>query len=202
MITYICRRFLMMPFNCLCTVLSRGCEAYVVCGGTQSISVSYSRQEFKAFGEQWDMCPSNISRYLSEVLCAWNPATNTEAQRHYCNWNVIRIVHRAGKSCVKDSRTFPLLKWLLVECIHQLSLCLTKHHTMKKYWGSGGIASHVLDLGTRWRWVVSFTPRPLYPVSIVWEAEWAPEPFCTRWWREKFPAPAGNRTLELRLSNP
>jgi hypothetical protein len=29
--------------------------------------------------------------------------------------------------------------------------------------GSGGIAPRILDLGTRWRWVVSFTPRPLYP---------------------------------------
>jgi len=29
--------------------------------------------------------------------------------------------------------------------------------------GSGGIAPLILDLGTRWRWVVSFTPRPLYP---------------------------------------
>jgi hypothetical protein len=39
----------------------------------------------------------------------------------------------------------------------ELSLCLflTEHHAMKAYWGSGGIA--------RWRRVVSFTPRPLYP---------------------------------------
>jgi len=29
--------------------------------------------------------------------------------------------------------------------------------------GRGGIASHILDLGTRWTWVVSFTPRPFYP---------------------------------------
>jgi hypothetical protein len=29
--------------------------------------------------------------------------------------------------------------------------------------GSGGIAPLILDLGTRWRWVVSFTPLPLYP---------------------------------------
>jgi hypothetical protein len=34
---------------------------------------------------------------------------------------------------------------------------------MKTYWGSAGIAPRNLDLGTRWRWVVSFTPRPLYP---------------------------------------
>jgi hypothetical protein len=34
---------------------------------------------------------------------------------------------------------------------------------MKPYWGSGGIAPRILGLGTRWRWRVSFTPRPLYP---------------------------------------
>jgi hypothetical protein len=45
----------------------------------------------------------------------------------------------------------------------KLSLCWTKHHAMKTYWWSGGIVPHILDLGTRWRWVVSFTPRPLYP---------------------------------------
>jgi hypothetical protein len=45
----------------------------------------------------------------------------------------------------------------------KLSLCLTKHHAMKTYCGSGGIGPRILDLGTRWRWVVSFTPRSLYP---------------------------------------
>jgi hypothetical protein len=46
----------------------------------------------------------------------------------------------------------------------KLPLCfLTEHHAMKAYWGSGGIAPRILNLGTRWRWVVSFTPRPLYP---------------------------------------
>jgi hypothetical protein len=34
---------------------------------------------------------------------------------------------------------------------------------MKAYWRSGGIAPRILDLGTIWRWVVSFTPRNLYP---------------------------------------
>jgi hypothetical protein len=32
-----------------------------------------------------------------------------------------------------------------------LSLYLTKHHAMKTYWRSGGIAPRILDLGTRWR---------------------------------------------------
>jgi hypothetical protein len=48
------------------------------------------------------------------------------------------------------------------------------------------------DLATRWRWVVSFTPLPLYPQV---KSPWYPEPFWTRWWREKFPAPC-------RESNP
>jgi hypothetical protein len=47
---------------------------------------------------------------------------------------------------------------------------------MKAYWGSGGIAARILDLGTRWRWVVSFTPRPLYPQrknpSTHWIGGW------------------------------
>jgi len=32
---------------------------------------------------------------------------------------------------------------------------------MKAYWGSVGTTLRVLDLSTRWRWVVSFTPRAL-----------------------------------------
>jgi hypothetical protein len=34
---------------------------------------------------------------------------------------------------------------------------------MNTYWGSGGIAVRILDFGTRWRWMVSFMIRPLYP---------------------------------------
>jgi hypothetical protein len=34
---------------------------------------------------------------------------------------------------------------------------------MKVYLGSEGIASHVHNLGTRWRRVVNFTHQPLYP---------------------------------------
>jgi hypothetical protein len=55
----------------------------------------------------------------------------------------------------------------------KLSLCLTKHHTMKAYWG-GGIAPRILDLGTRRMHVVSFTLLPLYPLGksaryhLVW----------------------------------
>jgi hypothetical protein len=35
---------------------------------------------------------------------------------------------------------------------------------MKAYWG-GGIAPSIIDLGSRWNRVVSFTPRPLYSLG-------------------------------------
>jgi hypothetical protein len=45
----------------------------------------------------------------------------------------------------------------------KLILCLTKHRSMKPYWAESRHTSHTLGPGTRWRWVVSLTPRPLYP---------------------------------------
>jgi hypothetical protein len=56
-----------------------------------------------------------------------------------------------------------LLRYVKVKV--KLSLCfsfLTEHHAKMAHWGSGDIAPHILHLGTRWRWVVSFTSRPLY----------------------------------------
>jgi hypothetical protein len=41
-------------------------------------------------------------------------------------------------------------------------MCLAKYHAMKVYCGNGGIAPRILNLGTAWRWVVSFTTRPPY----------------------------------------
>jgi len=40
---------------------------------------------------------------------------------------------------------------------------LRRINAVKTHWGSRCIAPSVLNLGTRWRWVVSFTFRPFYP---------------------------------------
>jgi hypothetical protein len=40
---------------------------------------------------------------------------------------------------------------------------LTESLAMKAYRRSGSIAPRILDLGTRWRRVASYTPRLLYP---------------------------------------
>jgi hypothetical protein len=34
-------------------------------------------------------------------------------------------------------------------------------------WGNGIVALRILNLGTKWRWVISFTPRPLYPRGTI-----------------------------------
>jgi hypothetical protein len=60
-----------------------------------------------------------------------------------------------------------LLLLLLLKVNVNLSLCVAKHHAMKTYWGSGGIVPRILHLSTRWRWVVSFTPLPLYPQGKI-----------------------------------
>jgi hypothetical protein len=70
---------------------------------------------------------------------------------------------------------------------------------MKVYRGRRRIAPLILKLGTRWWWVVNFTPRPLYPRErkpVITELEpvWAPDlvwAFCRR---EKSLATTGIRT--------
>jgi len=52
-------------------------------------------------------------------------------------------------------------------------------------WGSASIPPPILNFGSRWRWVVSFTPRKLYPEKRApithWTGGWVdPEPVWTR----------------------
>jgi hypothetical protein len=46
---------------------------------------------------------------------------------------------------------------------HELKGKVVPVHAMKAYGWSRGIAPLILNLGTRWRCVVNFTPRSLYP---------------------------------------
>ena len=61
-------------------------------------------------------------------------------------------------------------------------------HCMKAYRGSRGVAPLILSLDTKWRRVVSFTPRPLYLqertlLATEEEACWTPPRFETRTFR-------------------
>jgi hypothetical protein len=56
-------------------------------------------------------------------------------------------VNVPGKSKVKVQFAL-VLNYVL---LHEDILCLIKHHAMRTYWGSEGIAPLILDLGTKWR---------------------------------------------------
>jgi hypothetical protein len=78
-------------------------------------------------------------------------------------------------------------------------------HAVKSY-GGGGTAPLTLNLGTRQRLMFNPTPLPLYPLgdagTPLIHGRIAPDPVSTQWGRDKYLAPAGNRTTIPRLSMP
>jgi hypothetical protein len=59
--------------------------------------------------------------------------------------------------------TFYKQKGKKVKMKLSLGCILTENHAMKAYWGVEVQLHPFFDLGNRWRWLMSFTPRPLYP---------------------------------------
>jgi hypothetical protein len=62
-------------------------------------------------------------------------------------------------------------------------------HAIEEHSETGGKVPLILNLGTRWKAVASFTPRPLYPskttqVPTEMEVGWAPEPVWAFYRRE------------------
>jgi hypothetical protein len=103
--------------------------------------------------------PYNMSRFKttsshSNGYETFNAVIENTVAKHY-NWGCMRTVTWTHLRLLRKTEA--------IKVKLKLSLCLNKHHAMKTYWGNGGMAPLILDLGTRWRWVVSFTPRPLYP---------------------------------------
>jgi hypothetical protein len=76
-------------------------------------------------------------------------------------------------------------------CVYivQLSLSLIKHcfmKTLERHVGEWIYSSTILDLGTKWRWLVSFTPGRITLGTHWIEAGWAPELIWKLWRRENF----------------
>jgi hypothetical protein len=64
--------------------------------------------------------------------------------------------------------TFTKRKWIGLSYYRKCNawkteLLIEEREHLLAYWVSGVIAPRILDLGNRWRLVVSFAPRPLYP---------------------------------------
>ena len=95
-------------------------------------------------------------------------------------------------------------RYFLPNCIsyrgrHQSFLPVQKlvflTHALKTYRGSGGTAPHILNMGTKWKWVVSLTPRPFQPQErtpvIELESGCAPEPVWVVLEKRKYLVPTG-----------
>jgi hypothetical protein len=81
----------------------------------------------------------------------------------------------SGKRCTRLNAVLIMKQSVQWEVKLKLPLCLNKYHAMKTYWGSGNIATCILNVGTRWRWVVNFTPRLIDP-----QAKSPPQPVDRR----------------------
>jgi hypothetical protein len=100
---------------------------------------------------------------------SWRKLHNDKLHALYCSPNIVKVI-KSGRmrwmghvACMWRGEVFTGF-WLedlkgtdqwedlgIGKVKVKLSLCLTKHHVMKTYWGSGGIAPRILDLCTRWR---------------------------------------------------
>jgi hypothetical protein len=56
--------------------------------------------------------------------------------------------HQSSSEMVAEKERPEPLK---VKVVVPVIFFLTEHHVMEAHWGIGGIAPHILDLGTRWR---------------------------------------------------
>jgi hypothetical protein len=63
---------------------------------------------------------------------------------------------------------------------------------MKTYWESGGIVPWIVNMCIRWRWVVIFTLRSLYPGARACDIQWIGG--WVRRWRNPIIALIGNWT--------
>jgi len=70
---------------------------------------------------------------------------------------------------------------------------LIRHHAMKTYGEWRFCSTHL------WRWIVRFTPRPLYPRCPRERRLGEPQSWCERGSEKKYPTSAGNWTRVVQV---
>jgi hypothetical protein len=96
--------------------------------------------------------------------------------------------------------------WLNVEVAPMLKQWECEGNVVSTPWRrmeEWNYSSTILDHGTRWSWVASITPLPIYtrgkpPLPVEKEIGWTPEPVWVLWIRKKCTSSAGNRTSALQ----
>jgi hypothetical protein len=104
------------------------------------------------------------SRYLRAYIVTTMSVTWQASYVHSSLQNCAMRYATSFSRYMTSSPRFAVKKRYCSKGKIKLFLCLTNwalRHVC--VWGTGCIAPHYLDLVTRWRGVVSFTPLPLYP---------------------------------------
>jgi hypothetical protein len=105
---------------------------------------------------------------------------NVQISQPYKSDGIAKILYSFNRDCLWTKFVFKTLFRISKICknlislhyiLNSLSLCLIKHHAIKTYWGSGCIASRILDFGTKWWWVISLTPSERAP-GTHWIGGW------------------------------
>jgi hypothetical protein len=134
-------------------------------------------------GTEWLICVSNYFILCTDmftvasILHTLSPSLFLHRYRSSIQW--VSWVKRLGREADRSSPSSAEVKEWVELYLHSSStpswcgkgkvvpvlfFFSVEHHAMKAYWGGGGgIAPRVLDLGTKWRWAVSFTHLSLYP---------------------------------------
>jgi len=120
---------------------------------------------------------------LADQCTSWKDKWEVEVPLKYCGcgWHLVSV-----SQSIRMSQG-----WARLTALNQISFCnrWMKSCTFRRHDGTYG--SLILHLGTRYRQVVSFTPRPLYPrqrnpVPVEQKAGWATRPVWPVWRGLKF----------------
>jgi hypothetical protein len=105
---------------------------------------------------------------MTAAFLSYEQKTHSSIVRLSNTLGVLRMCTHRGAAAFRwlywatPYHTQPELYYWTIYIKVNLSLCFSWAPRHEDVLGSRGIAPRILGLGTRWRWVVSFTPRPLY----------------------------------------
>jgi hypothetical protein len=108
-------------------------------------------------------------RHYFPLICRWtSTAPHGVTSKKYFflylfvrNWNVRRLIWFKETLCLYNVQ-FTKFRFLMFETMVIGIPMVNYAQCPEDGGGSGGTASCIFNHGTRWKWVVSFTPRPLY----------------------------------------
>jgi hypothetical protein len=101
-------------------------------------------------------------QYKHEQWCKQtnaNPQRQKKKQDKFYHWGINTNSAIITASAIKRREKIHIHTLIKINVVPVLNYAL--HH--EGIWRRGYIDPYFLDLGPTWRWMVSFTPRPLYP---------------------------------------